>query len=400
MSVITYPQYPDNPSGNGIDRAGYYRIESIAKAQKADLNNDIHPIFSAKNFYRDDKYIYRPALTRGLQLLTRLMEASLPFWHTVFFGEVVVLRPASESEGKCIRFINEVETLTADQKVRTRQSLEQLAERIMFDLDEDPKGCSSCEIRTHNDEDEERAFISLGITFYEKVENAHWDGTDIVKYSWLQTQIASTYGHELAHVAVLLARAEGDTRLSSFFGDSQVTEEGYEWENRIFGGILREVALPGGGNGADACYHSDGHPSAMTGMIALEDWPNFPRVASYKSKDWAIDVQGELPQVYIRWNTPITYFVNLLRTSWWETEYAQAGSRALRLHKMAGYRYVPDGKGSISSYNADEGAEEAAGLACSVPRGYEATADGLIVPRRCRWCRKMRDSRWSVCSHR
>jgi len=297
-----------------IDCSSFKRAEHLTDAPTADPvfeNLSIDAIFRYKWFIQDDD-ISKPAMLQSLRLCTMLLYASLPFWHTIFFGEVVVLRDRAEGVSKQILFINERTELTEEEEALTLARLEELAGRIVLELEDGGEDCSSCDLAEEDEDDPDAkpsVVILLNRKLYGDLERVVKHRTDIVKDSWVQVEGAGTLGHEMAHAVMVLTH--GDI-LEAYFEGSQVSEEGFERERRTFGGILKAIYRTDKG---PARYVVDGTPSALDKMIVMQEWPNAQTLALYRHKKWEMGNMGSLFDVSTTWNIPVSYVVNLLQAS-------------------------------------------------------------------------------------
>lgn len=386
MKNVTVVHHAQSPACGGVCCDGDNRIEAIFNVPGNDpafMSTKVHPIFRAENFPHESN-ISRPCLMQALRLATRFIDSTLPFFYTLMWGETVVLREESQDAPGQIHFVDVKEELTDLQRSRTQADLERSADWIIFRLDE-REGCSGVGIEFDLEAKKSWVVINIEKMQYEDLLHAYEHGTDAVHNAWIQTELARTICHEVVHAIMVLAHGG---KVEAYFGDSQVAEEGFEWEKRLFGGIFKlQNRFP-----RPSPYRVDNVPSAMERMIVLTEWPNMTTVSDYKENDWKIGVRGEVPKAHICWHTRAPYFINLLQDSWWSTEYASKGLAALQSKKVTGARYVAseveflaDGVlvDTVPKVYEDvpyyiETDEE--GLVDTIPRGYEATETGLIVP--------------------
>lgn len=187
MSVTTRVINPGLSYCQNIYLSGYYRTQSVFNAPDADLDNPIHRIFRTQNI-EHGPFLDRNVLMGSLRLCTKLIEASLPFWHTVFFGEVVEIRKTSESDGRQIRFVNEERRLTVIQEKDIQKALRGMANDIVFMLTLDEKTNGFCDLDLSTGKP--RCIIYLGVNYYDRLREAYLHGTDVANWSWLQVKIA------------------------------------------------------------------------------------------------------------------------------------------------------------------------------------------------------------------
>jgi len=352
--------------------SGFDRAEHLSDVPEKDVpfsNILIHPIFGVAEFCNDSD-IFRPILMQSLRLCTLLLDVSLPFYHTIFFGDVVVLREGNGELNKQLLFINEHTELTSAEKQATRAKLQELRGRIIFELDSEPH-CSGCRVEKNEKTGETRAIISINRNHYEQVKHIFWKGTDAVHEAYVQVYTAGAIMHEVAHAFMDLTHGQG---VEAYFEGSRVAEEGYEWEVRTFGGVLSEIFKQ---ETAGPRYRVEGYPSRLKGMVVLSEWPNKTIVKEYQSEAWVIGAMGELPDTHIKWNTDMSHFFNLLQSSWWRTEYAHRGPQALRFTKKTGYRFITDEAGKSVAYNDPKNKE----IHGTIPEGFQTNSNNLIVPR-------------------
>ncbi|TKA25187.1 hypothetical protein B0A50_05885 [Salinomyces thailandicus] len=355
---------------------GFNRDEYLDQVPQRDPLFDtlpIHPIFARPYFtnvrciFSDFYLAYEPAF----RLATLLIEASLPFFHTLMYGEFIVLRRARESSHwRQILCINEVKELTEQQAQRTRRALQKLAGSIRFNVNE-ARDASVCTYEKNPLTDKWVASILIDPVLDEEIDFIFTNPTDIAYWSATHVDAATTLMHELAHAVRMLRHGRG---CDVFFEGNYTSEEGFELEKRLFGGVVDE----------DTGYYilPDGTRSRLKNMKILLDWPDAGLIGNYKETNLAMSTIGEVPKVSVKWNTRMSHFINLLQTSWWVTEYGRRGSEALRFEKIQGQRIFFNNVfsvGGITEVFDPRKASEAANRE-SIPKGYRVDSKGLIVP--------------------
>lgn len=318
------------PCCNG--ERSFFRKESLTNIPMPTLRNRIHPVFAREKLACLYSRLQNPAIIdHTLQLATMLIEASLPFWHSLLFGEMRMMEERQVSEGRDglprhdlqWEIVNELkytdekpEALTLPQQVNVRIRLIELAAHITYVLippveeeedeeeeeeeeerEEDGNAWTVSKDWIHSDHDSRadffngrRSVIQLEETFAENfARHQHLPDTDPLSYQWCAFATAITLVHELAHAAEVARRPVilGDgldlnrTSLGNlYFENAPVSETGFEWESRTLGGMINRSQGP-------AMYHNDqrrthlgrlyeidGHAVPFPGMICTTAWPD------------------------------------------------------------------------------------------------------------------------------
>lgn len=136
---------------------------------------------------------------------------------------------------------------------------------------------------------------------------------------WCTARLAQKLVHELAHAAIILKRSPGHY----FFPGAVATEEGYELETRLLGGLMVQQK-------PRIC------PSP-TNRIILKSWPCQGVVAHHVAADAPLGLrllsgQSELPtQRGDRAESVLpSYLARLFDQSFWKHDIAERGREALR----------------------------------------------------------------------
>ncbi|KAK5129133.1 hypothetical protein LTR08_003885 [Meristemomyces frigidus] len=310
----------------------------------------------------------------GIQLTLHLIEATLPFFHTIFFGKYTELEKGKRARkarqgrkaikrvlGK-IWFNDEKTVLTEEEKDLTRRRLEDIASRIYFKVGTVKGACYIQRLLSPKDS----VVIGIDEYFCAALEKAHKslqtsEPCDAALYAYLQVDFASALGHELAHAMKILTHGKD----YAYFGNNPVAEEGLEWQHRALGGFIRTVENYNRPN-----YYVDGAVSGINGMIVIEDIPNARSVKQYAAKGAPLAIRQDLPtppSVHILWNTSIVHFIKLCQTSFWQNEFVEKGLTAVQFPKNTGGRMLVKDDGSEQYYEVDENDP---GNLAPLPKGY------------------------------
>lgn len=228
-----------------------YAIENL----RYNLDNAIHPIFSAKNFvsmrnFEDTDYeVLRPSLRLASLLLEE--PSLLPFWHAMFFGEEKeIVDPELEEKygAKMFSYRRKDGELTAEDIIDTHEILLELSKIVRFVRVErqalEPAGamCNAAQCRMPGKLTGCGARILYEDNYY---QGLHCLETSEESHDFLfkaRFDFAATMLHELVHAAqrAILGRRSYE----HFFEDDVVAEAGFAWENFVFGGTLSRASLP------------------------------------------------------------------------------------------------------------------------------------------------------------
>ncbi|KAK5136607.1 hypothetical protein LTR08_002621 [Meristemomyces frigidus] len=390
MPVTTYPVKGHTPGCAKVCCSGFNQIQFMDEVQFKDpkfaativphalFNNTVKFDFSDMNNL-NTPYMDRDCMMPALRLATLLVESTLPFFHTIIYGEFVVLREASETGWKSIQFTNETTELTLkpEWKELTSKSLIMMSSRISIGFDPNPS-CSSTSATTDPVTGEVRVEILLNRATYNTLYNAyHSQATDPAQDVLVQTMLAGTLGHEMAHAVMILAHG---VNVEAFFGDSPVAEEGYEFEVRAFGGMITVIGTDLTVSGLHHYYPSYemNVSTGVPGMIVLETFPNRGLVQRYKKNNWKMGVRANVSAVHVRWNTNIAHFIRLFTHGFWEREYTANGIRVVHSPKVTGCRILTMLDGTQVPY--EDAPVDGVAIPDTIPTGYRVSPMGLIHP--------------------
>ncbi|USW56995.1 hypothetical protein Slin15195_G103140 [Septoria linicola] len=312
------------PGCGGMCCKEFFRIERITTAPMPDLTNELHPLFAQGKFAMFYNELTSPSiLSHALQLASNLLEASLPFWHSIMLADI---RPLAELEnigaGEVqYEIFDEVkhtakrpETLTSRQQHETRLRLHQLAEYVTYAIwsdsddahDERNDGGAVTDNTYFINRNKcllERSYFWTGKASQISLHPAilislqrYQHGTDLVAYHWAAFHLAVTLCHELAHAACAARRPQvvgycgklwdQESNGNLFFKGSDVAEPGYEWEARTFGGLITRLrTTPENhlrGQPVPPLYQVNGIDTAMSGMLVVRQWLAPDMVTLYK----------------------------------------------------------------------------------------------------------------------
>lgn len=293
---------------------------------RINLSNDIHPIFG------DERYIdgIQPSVVRPvMRLVSRflLTDACLLYMHTCFFGEstpvtnITQYGCESSDHHASVELRDVAGKLTPEQTLRTKQALVEIAARISIGLYEDDVGPMGYTEHPYNE-------TGARITFSRYMYNNLAQSAEVERWndhSWMTVQSAVILIHELAHAIPLLARGA----LHFFFNNGAIQEEGFELENRLFGGEIDLVTHPGAAPGSITglgCNTSDTKIRLMPCLDA-------DRVNGYVEIGTCFSIRGDGKALRREHSFPIvpfSYVEALLQDHFWETEVPARGADALK----------------------------------------------------------------------
>ncbi|KAM3424512.1 hypothetical protein BST61_g6515 [Cercospora zeina] len=141
-----------------------------------------------------------------------------------------------------------------------------------------------------------------------------------------------------------------------YIGTAQNTENGYDLEKNLFGGLEHDFVHYSG----KVFYHDDKKPTPLKGMICCEEYPNRVRLEMYPSAQFR---GRRLADVEVHWNTPLIWLHNLLLQSFWDSA-LKSGNGALYPPRTTGL-VLSEGRGPESTEQRKARAEE--------PRATEAS---------------------------
>ena len=346
------------PGCSGVCCSDFYRIEVMETVPLPTLKHEPHPLFTEEKL----QCLYRrlandDILDHVSQLATNLVEASLPFWHSILLGNIRAISERDKHGELQYEIYNEVnyttnrpEALTAEQQQDTRDRLIQLAEHISYEI-RDPEaptdqfgGDASTEHKEwihrfrnpHHFWSGRKSIIELSADFEANViSNQNTAKSDPVCYYWTAFWLAINLVHELAHAAVFARHPQvlGEGKHSTgnlFFEGSNVAEPGYEWEARTFGGLIG--CRPWINNGprpqhdgdesleVEALYHVDNKPSSLVGMFCNRVWPCPNAVQGLVEGDSQIGTRAHpsMPERMFFWNVGFPEIHKLFQQETWD----------------------------------------------------------------------------------
>lgn len=338
INLTTYGTYYerillDAPSTQGAE-------DDQEHADDDSLDNPVHPILAVDKIEGMRYEVLKPSLQLAWLLL--LSPGSLEYLYAAMLAplrDVPYADSAPESTRTFKSIFRKEDSLTATDIAQIEAKLLQLEPLLTFrkmtgehdtargmcnpcfdvkadaicSLDGTPwKGCGSTIMLSAD-------LYARLCTLYDSVSAGDNDKRD--EYLFASASVAKTVCHELAHAVEIARFGYGDVVVG--FEDQYMSEEGLDFENVVFGGILR-------------LYRRKAN---------LVDYPSpqvFDRYTSVKNKGGKMFVAcpPEL-DVEVVWKIPNSYITSLFRKSFWEDTVAQQGGEALRVPKLVGYRNLP-----------------------------------------------------------
>lgn len=304
-----------------------------------ELDDPIHSIFAEEKF-QDMRYeVLKPALR--LVSLFLLSPGSLEYMYAAMISPLreMLYANATEEQPRTFKAISRKRTsLTRADVARIKEILELLGNLITFRklLGEGKSSGAVCTAQLDIKADSiynadgtpwrgTGSQISLSVHRYDLLCDIH-DSLltgDIAKreqYLYVSAEIAKTIMHEVAH-AVRAARFEHE--IQHGFEDQCLSEEGFDLENIVFGGMLT---------------------IGQYGAI-LKEYPcsiTFDSYMSHRNMGGGMFVASAPAQdLAIHWKVGPSYITSLFRKSFWEHRVPDRGADALKVTKFVGYRLLP-----------------------------------------------------------
>ncbi|KAK4617860.1 hypothetical protein CLAFUW4_12494 [Fulvia fulva] len=225
------------------------------------------------------------SLKQALHLASCFLVVSIPFWHTIFEGK---LRPILGAPTRSYEFVENNEAfLFGDARKRTMDLLQNLAQYVKFEVNQDPQA-TSCTVageditgHGHDFSHGKQSTIYLSQQKVLAAMAAAQDGADPLFKAAAMFDIARDIAHELTHAAIFAARGthwrakEGEMswyRAKFFFKGNPVADGAFELEHRMLGGRI-EFVPEEGGQGLPTYYLMNGRPSAFQRKVISLDRP-------------------------------------------------------------------------------------------------------------------------------
>ncbi|PIA89117.1 hypothetical protein CB0940_07005 [Cercospora beticola] len=308
----------------------FHRMEHFnsSDVRGPDLTFPIHPLFQTIEGTKDDEYRYPVTACR---LASLLLEKALPFFHSILVvGDSVV----NCNNGTLKHICPEPKaSLTIVEQQMTRAKLNELATGVRIIPSPPDKSnvdalCDPQSLVTFRQLPGPGSVILLNVDRLDDIMEAEDDG-HFVAMLWSTIVLATTLVHELVHAAVYSMHTCRCTGI--FVGGSQTSENGFDPETFLFGGILNRFGV------ADdlPCYFIDEEPSSFLGMICCEEYPNFTRMNNLAPGIQARFRGPPLADTYVYWSTPFPWVHDLLQQSFWDNALT-GGNNALHPPRTSG----------------------------------------------------------------
>lgn len=337
-------------------------------AQFCTLDNDIHPIFSKANFPGADYELLKPSL----QLASLLIDTDclLDFWHAIFFGDNRRVDEDDTGERWHWAYFRPRLNLSARDRAKTRLRLRTLGQTFKFHRDAQLQslgGMCDCTDRLALSHTFERGDLR-GVVESVRYSEATYQALRS-KYAWAEhccdlaaieriqnahLSFAVLLVHEVAHAAV--AATVGISE-AAIFENNTMSEDGYDLEAHLFGGVITDVGRRG---------------------LVFKEWPS-PSIGRFYRKEgcWIwMQEESSLDAFEALWNVPQAFVDRLFSETFWRCDVPKRGAAALRVPKTTGYRGTVDESGTWTVVRPDErGAESLDG----VPWGWWADREYLYL---------------------
>lgn len=366
--------------------SGYVFAEEATNLPSPNLDNEIHPILR-RWIKNNPTTLEADAVDQPFRALTNMVhsEDALQTFHTVLFGNRRAL-PRQGNDAVQWEFHDEDWDLNEEQRAKTIAALDEVADFIDLRLSSS-NGTSFCEpgrkIKKHELFAGHRVTIHLEKRLYtDASKSAHDDRVDEISRTWDYFSLIRTLLHELAHAVVKVRWGHHEQGANAFFDTCGIAEEGFELENRLFGGIIEQNSgspelLHKGQK--EEFYYYDGKPTYLNGLLEIYDYPYLAKVEEYDTHGLSINMfEDRTPEISVRWRLHIRYLHAYFQRDFWKQGFFdKPGPDALHPAKTIGYRYKAIGGGLAAPYNPTNDND----TNTAVPDGYEVDALGVIRPR-------------------
>lgn len=299
------------------------------------LSNNVHPIFKKDNFTDDIDY---QDLTFALRFASMFLQTDrlLPFWWNLIAGRAITTATGSTAEEGARHHLEEPpEALTPAQIRTTKGFLNNLSNFVSFLVCSDKASAAHCKSFYGMMVTEPYticpSFIYIPAGDLELLK-ADLEQADPIRRAAASFTLGITLLHELTHAAAAGSRHKSE-RDSVFIGNDKVAEDGFAFEARMFGGLVRWDREHPDKTVSYSVKGVDGPPGFV---LTLQDWPNAQLVELYGQKEEdVLDVLEEPPGFYCRWHVPPSFAFKMLDEDLWRMVSKQ-GAFALRAPKTNG----------------------------------------------------------------
>lgn len=315
------------------------------------LNNPIHRIFTKSNFQNVNQDEYN-ALSPTLRLATRLITTR----EIAGFPHAILVAPLGFTNGKQF-FFRKRPALTQQDMVIYNEALETLADMVKFQaVSHEPVGHGCCNPDVKAPPPQHSRLLTSSVIDISKDDilsavetRANCSELASQKQSLMFAKILC---HELIH-AMALARLGRAVCVPNIvpFGNQTVVENGYEWEDYVFGGLI--------------CGHRPKHlPNTVPDDFDATDlrhiaWPSASITRTYVANKWPIMIVKEPSTSEVHWQIDpttdptksYTWIPSLSSTRFWDHVVPNQGAIAVKAPKIRGIRHVVNGEGKAVEIN-------------------------------------------------
>ncbi|KAK5109697.1 hypothetical protein LTR62_006820 [Meristemomyces frigidus] len=330
--------HPTTFGANGKSKASltYADIES-------QLSNEVHPLFARNRFPGTDYEKILPALRLASLLIDT--ECLLEFWHTMWFGDYILVGD-DEVEGDW-HYVNVPfrPQLSTKDVAMTRARLNTMSHMVTFYRRTNMAGalgeCSHIQGFLDIQGPYETgdfigncSMIEYSDQFYQGLCDAS-NSNDQQTYSRLSFKFAALVVHELAHAAkyaawsFLPACPKGQ--------HATMAEDGFDWENAVFGCILDVFGAP-----------------RSRDFQFITEWPSGCTGKKHQQNEWHMWIEGACPDVDVSWELPFYYVYRLFTTNFWRSTVPAKGAAALKVLGIRGRLFKLDDDGRHDQLRGSE----------------------------------------------
>ncbi|SMY20420.1 unnamed protein product [Zymoseptoria tritici ST99CH_1A5] len=254
-----------------------------------------------------------PSISAAIWLYSRFISYALPIFHTLLHREPELTPRDGASEPPVWLYPEPLQDLTQEQEDYTWTFLGRIGPKLKWIVDEDgangiqgwTRRCRDLPLLSESLEGC-GSIIATAASEMQVVEDAFQYGTieDHKEYSF---DLAVLWLHELSHAIVLavVPRLEGAKNEAVYLGpDASTSEDGFEVENRLFGGRL------------SGCSERK-----LNAKKVLQEWPDVKTIRVTREAGFMLLTRGSAESLTrewtIRWKVEPSYWERMFEDGFW-----------------------------------------------------------------------------------
>ena len=328
-------------------RSKFMSVQLLPALDLGDLDRSPYAIFRPENFPDVDYDLIKPSA----RLATLLLEQGLNTLNTIVNRKDELFSIGEwDSDERWKMSYSQRDSdpdrpVTTEERELITQALGRLTFMVSFEKDpelgfhgdneplyKDPRRGKS---PLFPDIDEIPSRVTYGQALLDDLRRSTRRG-DIAAMLVLRTQFAVLLAHETVHALVSICNGDDDSE--PLFYKALVGEVGFEFEQRLFGGVLQRMLDNDIKQEFRKHRYANGKLSSLNGVPVLEDWPNHRGLTVYKDCEMRVrdGTRDVIPRYDIAWRVPVTYFQKLFTKAFWEGTNEER-VEGLRPSKTLGY---------------------------------------------------------------